>query len=459
MANNDLRTLPIYDVSGLPAAAAGMGVYPALPAVAPVPTHRMGMAMQTLVWTDALSMQDCHRIVLTQTAVAGLWGARDEALMATPIGLSLMRVVSNGFSAYGEVDMDSSGSMATMALQMAGAFVPEAQIASPELAAAWIQRIGMVLLANFKTCCTSMYPGISSAWATARAAGQEGVQPGILHGLEFNSDDDSAAFPLNFTSGNQPSLEAAVAFIHFVADMIKNESSASMSVLVGSVIALTKRGNITRPKLRSVTSELSKATSRELQFNLQDIKHIYEVVGRNITKENARDYFEAIQAMCGMENGMRLTLMAQQASLAGLTQITCIRTAITNHSNFPWVRLYEMWPSQMAAVQNALTAIRNNPFYGFDANLGQVKSTLYKDVFVVAKKLLIKIDGASTLSNYEGGKTTCANSEEVETMIERYVQHYGAPPQGEYSADIKQKTADLLASAAGSDQLAMDVQA
>jgi len=459
MADDNLRIRPIYDVSNLPGAAAGMGVYPALPAVALVPTHRMGMAMQTPVWNDALALQDCHRIVLTQTAIEGLWGARDEALLSTPIGLSLMRVVSNGFSAYCEVEMDSSGSMATMSLQMTGPFVPEAQIASVESAATWTKRIGMVLLANFKTCCTSMYPGISSAWVTARAAGQEGGQPGALHGLEFNSDDDNSAFPLSFTSGNQPSLEASVAFIQFVADMIKNESSASMSVLVGSVIALTKRGCITRPKLRSVTSELSKATSRELQFNLQDIKHIYEVVGRNITKENARDYFEAIQAMCGMENGMRLSLMAQQASLAGLTPIVCIRTALTNHSNFPWVRLFEMWPAQMAAVQNALIAIGNNPFYGFDANLGQVKSTLYKDVFVVAKKLLIKIDGASTLSNYEGGKSTCANSEEVEAMIERYVLHHGAPPQGEYSTDVRQKTANLIASAAGSDRLAMDVQA
>jgi len=459
MAEVNIRNNSIFAESGLPQASDGVGVYPAQPDIIPLTTPQMGMAMQAGVWDSALAMPDCHRTLITQTAVPGLWGAHDAALMSTPFGLALMRVTSNGFSAYCDVDMDSSGSMATMAFQLAGPFVPETRVASAELAATWIKRVGMALLANVKTCCTNMYPNISAVWAAARAAGQEGEQPGALGGIDFNSDNEAAVFPLSFTGGNQPTLAAAVAFIRFLADMTKDQTSSIMSVMVGTVIAITKRGNITRPKLRNVIAELSKATSKELLCDLQDIRHIFDVIGRTINKENARSYFDSVREMCGMDNGMRLSLMATQASLAGLTQIVVIRTALHNHPNFPWVRLQEMWPAQMTAVLTALTAISNNPFYGFDSDLGQVKATLYKDVFVVAKKLVIKLDGVSTLSNYAGGKSMCANSDEIEGMIERYIQYRSTPPQGAYPPDVLQKTANLLASAASSDRLAMDVQA
>lgn len=458
MANENIRRQPIFDPSDLPNAAAGMGVFPDMPAAAPVPIHQMGMAMQAQVWNEVLSMPECHRTLLTQTEVQGLWGTRDEALMTTPEGLSRMRVVSTGFTAYCDMDTDSSGSVATTAFQLAGPFVPDDRIASVEEAAAWIRKIGMALLTNAKTCCTSMFPGISSAWSTARAAGQENAQPGPLHGVAFNSDNDASEFPLSFTGGNQPTLAAAVRFIRFIADMIKHETSSTMSAMVGTVIAITKRGNITRPKLRKVLAELSKATAKELQCDIQDIRHIFEVLGSTINKENAKNYFDSVIAMCGMTRGMRLSLMAQQAALAGLTQISCIRNALYNYPNFPWARIFEMWPAQMAAVQNALTLIANNPYYGFDSDLGNVKATLYKDVFVLAKKLLIKLGGASTLANYEGGKTTCANADEVEAMIERYIAYQSTPPEGDYSPSTLQKTSNLLTSAANSNQLAMDLQ-
>lgn len=456
MAEANIRNDAVFARADLPPAAEGIGAYPPPPEPAAVLTPQMGMCMQTPVWTRIMALPECHMTLLTRTAVEGLWGEADAEFLSSPLGLSAVKVVSNGFSAFCDIDTDTSGSMATMAFQMAGPHVPAAQVAAADIAATWIQRIAMVLLANDKTCCTSMFPRLADSWAEARAAGQEGAPAGALHGVNFNSDNDADQFPLSFTTGNLPPLAAAVRFILYVAEKTKEETSPILSALVGTVIAITKRGNITRSKLRNVLSELSKTTNKELTCDHQDIRHIYDVIGRTINRNNARNYFDAVRAMCGMNQGMRLSLMAQQASLAGLTQIVCIRMALHNHPTFPWVRLFEMWPSQMIAVQNALTAIGNNPFYGFDSDLGQVRSTLYKDVFVVAKKLLVRLDGCSTLSNYEGGKSMCANSEEIEAMIERYIRHQSAPPQGAYSEDVLQRTANLLTSADNSDRLTMD---
>ena len=87
----------------------------------------------------------------------------------------------------------------------------------------------------------------------------------------------------------------------------------------------------------------------------------------------------------------------QQAAGSGLTAIATIAKAIRRHPKFYWGRLALMFPEETQKVIGALRLIANNPYYGFNSDLGVVKSSGYPDWAWATKELLIKVDGDSSL--------------------------------------------------------------
>lgn len=98
---------------------------------------------------------------------------------------------------------------------------------------------------------------------------------------------------------------------------------------------------------------------------------------------------------------MRLRLTIVQAAGSGLTCLILILKAMRIYANFPWWVVAALYGNEMANVETATTAVGDNPYYGFKKDLGAVKSRLYKNIAWVAKELLVRINGETTLNNYK----------------------------------------------------------
>ncbi len=98
-----------------------------------------------------------------------------------------------------------------------------------------------------------------------------------------------------------------------------------------------------------------------------------------------------------------------------------------------------MFPGEVSAASDALEAINNNPYYGFSANLEDVKSTRYKSLTWVAKELLIRLKGEATLRDYAGFADSIPFKAEVSDLIEEFTRRkaqalYTAPQDAAVTA-------------------------
>jgi hypothetical protein len=96
----------------------------------------------------------------------------------------------------------------------------------------------------------------------------------------------------------------------------------------------------------------------------------------DVTTQLILDHWETVL----LPEALRLQLTVQQATGAGLTVINITEQALQTYPNFLWSVLVRLFPNEMNSVQNALTAITGNLYYGFRKDLGPVRSTLYKNV-------------------------------------------------------------------------------
>lgn len=88
---------------------------------------------------------------------------------------------------------------------------------------------------------------------------------------------------------------------------------------------------------------------------------------------------------------LRMTIVLQQAANSGLTQIVTIGRAMVLQPSFPWAKVAALFPGQITSATNALRAIGDNPYYGFNSNLDVVKSTNFRDLAYWCKEILVRV--------------------------------------------------------------------
>jgi hypothetical protein len=144
--------------------------------------------------------------------------------------------------------------------------------------------------------------------------------------------------------------------------------------------------------------------------------------------------------------------------LSWLTTIVIIKKALELHHDFPWARIAEMWPAQVNAATQAYTLIENQPFFGYSGDLGDVKSTNYKDLAYVRKELLTKMDGAGSLGGYGGWKSAPRNKTIIATMIADYISVKEDPPTGPMDAVPIGLAQGLISAAHSSNRITMQIE-
>lgn len=83
-------------------------------------------------------------------------------------------------------------------------------------------------------------------------------------------------------------------------------------------------------------------------------------------------------------------------------------------------------PGVLEAFARARVVVAGNPYYGFNNDLGQARSTLYKALIYVGRELLIKLDGQRSLRSYRGigNNTPIKNKAQIDEIIADYIDHY-----------------------------------
>lgn len=87
---------------------------------------------------------------------------------------------------------------------------------------------------------------------------------------------------------------------------------------------------------------------------------------------------------------MRIKLTIEQSKNSGLTALICVGIAVNEAPGFPWWKIWPILPGEWEAWLQAVQIVAGDPFYGFQPNMGNVRSTRYKNLGYVGLKLCVE---------------------------------------------------------------------
>lgn len=204
-------------------------------------------------------------------------------------------------------------------------------------------------------------------------------------------------------------------------------------------LSLSKRGNVTNAKLASVNAAVAQETNLNCDLEADEIRVCGSVCVRYVSGDNA----EAI--MTGMATNMnayslRLRLLMDQTSRAGMTSYWAIREALRLFATFEWNEVSRFIPDDFVHYQAAVALVGNNEYYGFNTDLGEAKHTRYKSLAWVCIKLLIKFRGAEygSLQNYRGTVAHPDREQDLQRLIDAYQPNVAPLPWNGLDAFLAQ---------------------
>lgn len=193
------------------------------------------------------------------------------------------------------------------------------------------------------------------------------------------------------------------------------------SLLVTSIVSLCKRGQVSPKFIDKIVTGVSTETQLDIDISSETLKIIWNTYGKSIPDDRYEKVFEGMLEFIP-DTAMRVRLTIQQAAGAGLTRVTIIARAMTIYRDFPWMLIGTILHPELARYKDAVVDIEDNPYYGFKKNLDPVKSTLYKNVAYVAKELLLRINGETSLNGFRGINKTCKEQIRIDAIIENYIR-------------------------------------
>lgn len=106
-----------------------------------------------------------------------------------------------------------------------------------------------------------------------------------------------------------------------------------------------------------------------------------------------------------------------------MTSYWVIWEALTLCTDFDWEGVVELIAQDFRRYSNAVIKVGNNPYYGFNSDLGLAKHTNYMSLSWVASKVLMKSDppNYAALARYRGLPSAPKRHDELQALIEAYI--------------------------------------
>lgn len=186
------------------------------------------------------------------------------------------------------------------------------------------------------------------------------------------------------------------------------------------IIGFSKRGCITGSAWTKITRELEASHPALVgQMDRDRARSYYISFGSLVNDNNIGDLFTLWYSMIPGE-AMRFKVTIDQARGSGLTGIESFQRAYVAYPTFPWYKIRRLYPQEFSIAIDALTIVGGNPYYGFRADLGIVKSTNYPGIVYTAMQLLILGLGDKSLLSYGGAKNP-SHKLTVDNIIQQFL--------------------------------------
>jgi hypothetical protein len=217
--------------------------------------------------------------------------------------------------------------------------------------------------------------------------------------------------------------EEAVVYLMFLASHYINKE-LPLAMLTSTYVACAKQGQITPTFITKVTEGVETDLGHTIELNLHTIRILYNQFGNNFDDITAPVVFRRWEQMFP-DQALRLRLTVEQVTFNRLTVYLVIKEALQTFPSFPWPRLNKLLPGELERYCIAVNLIGNNPYFRYKKDIGEAVSTRYKNLGWVAKELLIRGAGKSSLVGYVGWPRTVPNHDRVKRIIDTFLRHLG----------------------------------
>ncbi|CAH0386731.1 unnamed protein product [Bemisia tabaci] len=148
-------------------------------------------------------------------------------------------------------------------------------------------------------------------------------------------------------------------------------------LLLHTILAILKTGECSVDFLTKVVDGC-KMFGFNVNLDRDLIKAIYLTFGEYINSRDVRAMIEYWKTLVP-NKCLRIKLTIEQAEWHNLTSFTSIKTALTLHKQFYWANLFQLhaYSAQLGKFRIAMDIIQDDPYYGFNNNLGEASSTRY----------------------------------------------------------------------------------
>lgn len=207
---------------------------------------------------------------------------------------------------------------------------------------------------------------------------------------------------------------------YFISQVAVPRRQSNKSCVVHALVAFCKRGVVSQNALRRV----SDALRDEIQFNGEIdnelISFYWSQLGRSMDSVDAQA-FVARWTTFLPQSALRIRILLNQTANAGLTQIITIGRSMKMHPTFPWGKVAQLFPGEIANATNALTTIGDDIYFGFNPPNPAVVSSRYKNVAYWCKELLVRCSGEQALNNFRGWTRNATMPLAMENLINTYM--------------------------------------
>jgi hypothetical protein len=322
-----------------------------------------------------------------------------------------------GYLQYHDISATSSHGLAMIAFQSLGPAFQAVDHADQDARELALKKSAAAIRTGQRGIQGTCFPGFADNWAAEYTHTLNLYEGGGANepDIPLNADPTQDVEDVNGIP-----VETAIHIIGLAARHLKTPSTLFTQIYSYFYLAIPKRGNVSQKKLEDVCNEIQTATGKTITVDTNICELMYRYAGKHVNDANAGGIFVRWAGMLEADTALRSRLACQQAAQSGLTALCTIKKAITTYGDFNWGRVMA-WFGEAAAVREAFIAVNNNPYFGFRGDLGNAKSSRYRQTAFVAKELLIRLAGMQSLRRYQGWARSVTYNDAVIALIERYV--------------------------------------
>lgn len=234
-------------------------------------------------------------------------------------------------------------------------------------------------------------------------------------------DEDEGNLRGNVPARNDLAFDDYMDYLIWLAyNLPHGQFMSPIVLLVSTYVGIAKRGTMSDHFLEKVTTGIRDDLGVDVELDCNMVKYTYVNFGKHVNAHNAAEVFNRWLEDIP-EHALRLRLSLQQVTGSGLTAYIVIGRGMRRYPDFPWDRLNVVTEGEVDRYIQALATVNGNLYYGFNRDLGAARSTLYSSVAYVAKELLIRISGETSLTKYQGWLKRPKNPVAVQRLIDAYV--------------------------------------